>query len=370
MWECQKLILAMQWMPARRRLIAISSAHLPICGDGQACQQVCPEDCQGQDCGSLFESVTACQKHYSACFERTCNKLQAWNIKGAGLCNGSLGYYWNGGACEILYGCECEGNDCGLLFDDKASCDQQCPPTMTPDPLCAAETPIAGITCGAACDLLPDDVIDGYYWNGERCMPTYGGGCGGPHDTLEDCKKQYASCTYELCKNTGGKLTTYDSAEGIPWGAHFVDACGYINRSDACPTKNCDFKNRALICNCGVGRIFDAKLGCLDTGIVCDAGPTEFEACAQTGGEVRKISCGPACTSWECDCPTGTEYDSYYGCNHASEALAVAQAPCNPGILECADNLLCCPGGGISLGKTRCLQPDCSMPSAQCPPVP
>ncbi|EDM78443.1 hypothetical protein PPSIR1_06326 [Plesiocystis pacifica SIR-1] len=46
----------------------------------------------------------------------------AMDVAREGTCSDLLGYYWKTGGCTPLYGCACEGPDCGELYPDADSC--------------------------------------------------------------------------------------------------------------------------------------------------------------------------------------------------------------------------------------------------------
>lgn len=47
----------------------------------------------------------------------------AMDVMQVGFCRPIRGYYWNGGACVLLSGCSCAGDDCENVFPTTEACD-------------------------------------------------------------------------------------------------------------------------------------------------------------------------------------------------------------------------------------------------------
>ncbi len=82
-------------------------------------------------CGQLICSTECCDPGCSACslpsggWEELCvfPRCNAMVAHASGDCEESLGFVWNGQACEELVGCECQGDHCSALHRSLAACE-------------------------------------------------------------------------------------------------------------------------------------------------------------------------------------------------------------------------------------------------------
>jgi hypothetical protein len=99
------------------------AAVVGVVWNGQECQTISGCSCAGSDCDEIYDSLEACKRDRSACFEPDC---AAQDARGVGPCEAVLGWAWTGknGGCQALSGCECEGSDCQNLFGSERACKQ------------------------------------------------------------------------------------------------------------------------------------------------------------------------------------------------------------------------------------------------------
>jgi hypothetical protein len=100
----------------------------PVCG----CDGVTyPNPCAAQMAGTDVASEGPCPG------DRDCGPM---DVRGSGPCAAFFGYAWDGDECVGLSGCDCEGPDCGALYDtydacldDHLECIDDCRATGCPD---------------------------------------------------------------------------------------------------------------------------------------------------------------------------------------------------------------------------------------------
>jgi hypothetical protein len=88
--------------------------------DGEACVLIMCE-CEGSDCGELFEEEADCQDEYAECLDSP--DCEPDDAAGEGLCDAFFGYAWDGRSCVGISGCDCVGEDCADLTFDPAACE-------------------------------------------------------------------------------------------------------------------------------------------------------------------------------------------------------------------------------------------------------
>lgn len=88
--------------------------------DGQRCVGVYGCDCEGDDCDDIFDDRTSCQAAYGECLgSGTCSP---WDARGQGACEMVLGWTYDGQSCQAISGCSCEGDDCHRLTQSQETC--------------------------------------------------------------------------------------------------------------------------------------------------------------------------------------------------------------------------------------------------------
>jgi len=216
--------------PMQARGVGACALVLGVVWTGRECVTISGCDCEGPDCDELYDSMDECVDDHEGCVD-ICDPM---DVAGEGPCDAVLGAYWNGFECRELSGCECVGEDCDELYDSMAECwiqrGQFCPPTCSPMRVrgvgdcemilgyywnggecvalvgCECDGPDCGrlssielcrtshVRCPEPC--VPMDVrevgdcepIHGWYWNGTRCEALSGCECAG-----EDCDRLFAS---------------------------------------------------------------------------------------------------------------------------------------------------------------------------------
>ena len=126
----------------------------PYADEGETCGGFTPawneERClPGSDCvvpGIGVTDVPGTCRAPSACGGAMDAVGQPSSIDPSLLCGTLFGYKWNGSSCEIVVGCECEGDDCGSLYPTAAACED-------------------GQGCG-------DGMSCTYCWTGPACVPV------------------------------------------------------------------------------------------------------------------------------------------------------------------------------------------------------
>jgi hypothetical protein len=99
--------------------------------DGSRCSTQSGCSCEGEDCGDGFDSLEECYAAHGRC-DIPCDALDATAV---GACEKLLGVSWNGRQCRLLSGCECVGADCDDLYDSLEECAaavEGCPANCTP----------------------------------------------------------------------------------------------------------------------------------------------------------------------------------------------------------------------------------------------
>jgi hypothetical protein len=156
--------------------------------NGETCEQIICT-CEGTDCNALFPNEQACFDQYGECPAPPPPDCVPQEAEGVGLCELFLGWKWNGMECVPLSGCNCEGPDCGNLYDDLDPC------------ILAHEECMFGADC-AADEVVPEgdcDLFLGVMWTGDNCVGISGCECFGPDcDNLpldaETCWDEHALC--------------------------------------------------------------------------------------------------------------------------------------------------------------------------------
>ncbi len=150
--------------------------------DGYRCRAVTGCECVGRDCDRLYADPAECEAAVLGC-RTICRPMDA---RGAGPCAAVLGYYWDGFGCAALSGCDCEGADCGKIYDSSGDCRiarQACPPA------CA---PMDARGVGMCKKIL------GYAWDGRSCQAVVGCTCEGRDCdrlvSLEACERAHERC--------------------------------------------------------------------------------------------------------------------------------------------------------------------------------
>lgn len=87
--------------------------------NGSECEPIAGCTCEGAECAASFDTFAECEASYAAC-EGACGPEDA---TGVGACFLTLGYRWNGSACEHVGGCACEGTDCEDLPETPEACE-------------------------------------------------------------------------------------------------------------------------------------------------------------------------------------------------------------------------------------------------------
>lgn len=221
--------------------------------------------------------------------------------------------------------------------------------------ICAADE-VTERLCGPICDGP-----DLFYWAGDRCWQIDCGRCEGRdcgRGTLrrETCEEAHASCTPQLCRETGG-----DWLFAADFCGHFV--CGR-------PT-DLDCEVGMPVCNCGPGKTFFEGSGCVEIdGCVPDPEvPTPEQLCTRSQGTWTTGICCPThcgelcplpCASDACHCGPSAVWSDLLGCVPTSECyvdgLGDALGPrhrCEDGLIPCACTGSDCPG------LTQCTTPTC-----------
>lgn len=152
--------------------------------NGNECVELIGCKCDGAECEKLFDTVEACKGEHLNCVG-TADKCAPMMAEPVGDCALALGVKWNGNECLTISGCNCDGADCGALYDnlDKCQLDHQ---------VCLA--------CKAqlAEGVNPDGVL-GVKWNGNECVAISGcecagADCGAIYDNAEQCNAAHADC--------------------------------------------------------------------------------------------------------------------------------------------------------------------------------
>lgn len=171
-------------------------------------------------------------------------------------------WLWNGNACEVVYWCECAGDDCGALFADERACNAAygaCGDACTSDAQCASgsewceggrcvECDNSGLVCFLACD----DGWSTYQRNG--CSPCE---CAPPSacDSNDDCAAGHCYA---------GTFCWEGCAAGDP-------ACC---RGNQCGAPGCTTPSPAgcRTSGCPRGQRCDTMMGCESSSCACGGG--------------------------------------------------------------------------------------------------
>lgn len=174
--------------------------------NGWTCLELRGCECQGTDCEHIYANWNSCLWNYIICLDVICDVMQA---DGFGNCDSLLGFRYAGveEGCVAVQGCECQGNQCAYLYASQEECQgthQSCDtgaPFGCPPWMAAPE---------GDCEMLL-----GYTYDGESCVPLTGCSCVGWEcewlDTdIEACLKRTRDCTGHCGSPWGSVSSAYE----------------------------------------------------------------------------------------------------------------------------------------------------------------
>jgi hypothetical protein len=169
------------------------------------CLEQDPADSNPEDTDPGDDVVLACgTEALHAAVHDSCDAMDA---VGDGQCYCALGFAWDGDACVMLGGCECQGADCDSLAETEEEC-------LAAHESCAEPEPTGDFTCGSAALFANDhtrcDAMDatgdglcncmiGFAWDGDDCVglggcECVGADCGSLTQTEDECLAAHESC--------------------------------------------------------------------------------------------------------------------------------------------------------------------------------
>lgn len=212
------------------------------------------------------------------------------------------------------------------------------------------------------CPTAICDGPDSYAWDGERCVridcgTCVGTDCGHLVRSQAACEAAHATCVPEMCRATGGSW--------LFWAAE----CHHYHCGEPQPA---ECLIGMPVCDCGVGRSFDAaRGGCFDDSSCPEVDPLPPQTlCTSTGGTWMpgiccNTECGQfcplACANDACACGPLQIFDPVRGCIDGAQChVQPIGGECSSAI-RCADGLICCSHcGGAGCGPTmNCQAPLC-----------
>ncbi len=218
---------------------------------------------------------------------------------------------------------------------------------------CSADDAIAALCPELLCDGIPR-----WYWNGDDCFWIDCGACEGTDcdrgaGSREACLAEHSTCEPALCRATSGSWL---------WWAQ---ECGHYECGHA-PPANCEVG--FAVCDCGVNRVFEPGIGCVDRCGEIDPLPRDV-MCRTTGGTWGSFCCDSvcgqpcvlACAADACDCGPGRVFDVARGCIESARCHERMLGETCEGAARCATGTVCCThcGGAGCFRPATCETPVC-----------
>jgi hypothetical protein len=264
------------------------------------------------------------------------------------------GWTWSAAVLAVVVGCggASGGPDAGAA--DAAVADAAPAPDADPARVCEPQDARETV-CAPGCDGPSR-----WYWDGERCREVgcgacEGADCAGGYGGFEACVAAHAGCAPSLCRDTFGTWRWWEQGCG-PY------QCGFPAPQD-CETGG-------PVCDCGLGRSWQDKVGCVDDPSCPAVDPLPpDQLCVATGGawgptccdSACGAPCGDDCTSDACTCGPMEIFDAVRGCVTAARCFERVTGETCDGGARCDDGSRCCQacGGAGCEGPSTCIPPVC-----------